>query len=217
MMLRTASRHARPRERRGLALILLCAPILAAGCRMHEGGRWDWERMREQRRADLYGANATFPDGKVMQTPPEGTIPVDAVLGDAALTEGAVDGAPVREIPVPVTPALLAEGRERFGIFCSPCHGMEADGNGRVGVNMYPVRPPSLRTATVAAMPPGELYRIITMGLGRMPSFAPQLTLRDRWAVVAYLRSLPQAAAPAPVDTLHRGDTLTRGVPGGAR
>ncbi len=176
--------------------LLLCAALLLAGCSKGYGNGWDWERMRKQKRADPFGATPVFPDGKVLQTPPAGTVPTDAIIGNTALTEGMNEGVVVRAVPVRVDSALLADGAERFGIFCTPCHGDRGVGGGTVGVNLAPYAPPALVSPMVAGTPVGALYRVVTQGGARMPAFAAQLDVRQRWAVVAYLESL-QAPPPA--------------------
>jgi mono/diheme cytochrome c family protein len=134
-----------------------------------------------------------------MQAPPEGTVPRDAEVGPPALVTGAEGGVPVASVPLPVSDTLLATGRERFAIFCVPCHGAAGDGGSLVAANMRPGRrPPPLRTARVRAMPPGLLYGLITDGVRRMPSYAWALTVRERWAVVAYLATLQGAPVTGP-------------------
>lgn len=153
---------------------------------------WDLNRMIRQPRYDAFEGSAFFADGRAMRSPPEGTVPIDAVAGP--LATGLVDGSPVAAIPVPVTAALVARGRDRFEIFCATCHGVAGDGTSVVAVAMPLVKPPSLVSATVAARPPGHVFRVITEGFGMMPRYAYQLPPGDRWAVVAYLRALQLAA-----------------------
>jgi mono/diheme cytochrome c family protein len=166
-----------------------CA-LLAACRERNTGHRWDFERMREQPRYDLYEASVFFRDGRVMQRPPEGTVPREQIVGRPMLADGATDGAPATTVPVPVTRQLLALGRTRFGIFCAVCHGERADGASIVASNMHNPAPPSLLTPRARAMPPGSVYRIIKHGVGRMPSYAAELSVLERWAVVAYLGAL---------------------------
>ncbi len=176
--------------------LALFATLLLVGCSKGYGDGWDWERMRKQKRADPFGASPIFPDGKVLQTPPAGTVPADAIVDNTALTEGTRAGVVIRELPVSVDSALLARGADRFGIFCTPCHGERGAGGGTVGVNLKPYEPPVLVSPMVAGTPVGALYHIITHGGARMPAFAAQLDVRERWAVVAYLQSL-QASSPS--------------------
>jgi mono/diheme cytochrome c family protein len=171
------------------ALASACALFVA--CRDRSTGeRWDFERMRQQPRYDIYESSRFFLDRRAMQRPPEGTVSREQIVGRPMLTDGATNGASATSVPVPVTPQLLALGRTRFGIFCAVCHGTRADGASIVASNMRNPAPPSLLTPRARAMPPGSVYRIIRYGLGRMPSYAAELSVPERWAVVAYLSAL---------------------------
>lgn len=130
-------------------------------------------RMITQRRADPYAASRAFPDGKVMQRPPAGTVAVDD------------DDAP----PV-LSRALLAEGRTGFEAVCATCHGIRGDGDSVVATKMQSRPPPSLHEARIRALPGSAIYRVVTEGYGLMPALAETLDVRQRWAVVAYLRAL---------------------------
>jgi mono/diheme cytochrome c family protein len=158
--------------------------LLLAGCGSAEPG-WSaaLQRMKRQPRYDAYEASAYFPDGKVMQPPPTGTVSREQVLQPAA--------------PRP-TAELLTLGRSRFGIFCAACHGRGGYGGSVVAANMTERRPPSLRTPVMAALPDVLVYTVIRDGFGRMPSYAAQLDERERWAVIAYLRQLQRTPTAAP-------------------
>jgi mono/diheme cytochrome c family protein len=165
--------------------------VLLAACRERRTGqRWDFERMREQPRYDPYESSAFFGDGRVMQRPPVGTVSREQIVSQPMLAEGTSNGAPATTVPLPVTPQLLVLGRTRFGIFCAVCHGERADGVSIVASNMHNPAPPSLLTARAREMAPGSVYRIIRYGVGRMPSYAAELSVLERWAVVAYLGAL---------------------------
>jgi mono/diheme cytochrome c family protein len=151
--------------------------------------------MRDQPRYDVYESSAVFRDGRVMQRPPIGTVSREQIVDPPALADGATDGAPVTNVPVPVTPQLLALGRSRFQIFCAVCHGARADGVSIVASNMHNPAPPSLLTPRARDLPPGSVYRIIRYGLGSMPSYAAELSVSERWAVVAYLAALQRGEA----------------------
>lgn len=91
--------------------------------------------------------------------------------------------------PPPATAALLARGRERFDIYCSPCHGLDGQGDGMVVQRGFP-RPPSYLDPRLLAAPAGTFYDAITKGYGVMFSYASRVEPRDRWAIVAYIRAL---------------------------
>lgn len=177
---------ARP-VRAGVALGVLA--VSACGGAEHRDPV-DFERMRQQQRADLYEPSGAFPDGKVMQAPPPGTIAREAATEPAAVVSGTVGGSHVPEVPIAVTPSLLAEGRERFAIYCAACHGAGGFGGSVVAANMDPSLSLSLRVPHAREYPAGYVFEVITSGTRRMPSYAWALSVRQRWAVVAYMRAL---------------------------
>lgn len=167
----------------GVALVLAIAACTASP----ERERVDFERMRLQQRGDVYAASAAFPNGAVMQAPPESTVAVEASadLGPAS------DSALVRaSLPMPATLAVITTGRQKFATYCAACHGTAGFGGSIVALNMGPPRPPSLRRPAALAFPPGYIYSVATHGFGRMPPYAPQLTSQERWAVAAYVKYL---------------------------
>jgi mono/diheme cytochrome c family protein len=150
---------------------------------------WDLERMLRQHKYLPYQESDLFDDGRAMRPVPAGAVPADRVT-DPAVERGVVDGAYVRESPIPVTLELLRRGRVRFEIHCAPCHGVAGDGESQVARIMTLRRPPSLVDARVQSFPPGRIYEVIVEGYGLMRSYAPNLPLVDRWAIVNYMRAL---------------------------
>jgi mono/diheme cytochrome c family protein len=131
-----------------------------------------------------------------MQPPPGGTVRRGELL-DSRLTEGRErGGAYLSDVPLAVTGKLLARGQSRFGIFCAVCHGEAGDGRSIVASNMVERPPPSLLSPQLRALPAGLLYQVVQQGFGRMPSYATELTVEDRWAVVAYVRRLQAQVTP---------------------
>lgn len=143
-----------------------------------------------------------FSNGVSSQLPPPGTIarsePVQTADGpvypfeDAPANTGLVTGTTnfIATNPLLVNEALLQRGRERFDIYCAPCHGQLGDGNGitkKIG-DMPAVI--SLHDKRIVEMPDGEIFHTITHGKGLMGAYGPLIPARDRWAVVAYLRAL---------------------------
>ena len=179
------------------------------------------QRMRAQPRADAYEASAAFPDGKVMQPPPAGTIAREDALESAAAAGLDARGTYLPRVPLPETAALLARGRSRFRIECAACHGAGGFGGSMVAENWWPLpRPPSLRTGAAAELPAGQVYQVVTNGFGRMPPYSPDLPASDRWAVVAYaltFRDRPPADSAERDDSaraarLHQLDSLRAGA-----
>jgi mono/diheme cytochrome c family protein len=163
-----------------------------------------------QPRAGRYKESAFYSDGLSMHAPPEGTVPRERITGNAPLTTGRLpdgaiqpNGEPlpvyVAAIPVPVTKQLLALGRKRFDITCATCHGPLGDGNSIVGTQMALRPPPSLIDPKYIAKPAGYIFEVATRGFGLMASYAAELDVQERWAVVAYLRAL-QLAQSASID-----------------
>ncbi len=191
--------------RRSLALALA-----TAACSSEENlvpPDWGLNRMIRQPRYDPYEASPFFDDGRAMRLPPEDTVPVDAPAGPVATGLETASGSagsaavPLAAIPLPLTPALVARGRDRFNTFCAPCHGATGDGHSVVAEAMPLVKPASLVSAELAARPPGHIFTVITHGFGMMPRYAYQLPPEDRWAVVAYVRAL-QLGAGVPLASL---------------
>jgi mono/diheme cytochrome c family protein len=102
--------------------------------------------------------------------------------------------------PLPLTQELLARGQDRYNIFCSPCHGLQGDGNGMVAMRGMK-HPPTYHQDRLRNVPVGYLFDVITNGFGAMNDYSMQLTPRDRWAVVSYVRAL-QLSRNAPVNEL---------------
>lgn len=109
-------------------------------------------------------------------------------------------------IPFTVNRAVLEHGRERFDIYCAPCHGRTGDGNGMIVQRGY-TRPPSYHTDRLRNAPLGHFFDVITNGFGAMPDYAAQVRPRDRWAITAYLRAL-QLSQYAPASMLPAGVSL---------
>jgi len=91
--------------------------------------------------------------------------------------------------PLPVDLKLLERGEERYKIFCSPCHGLQGDGNGMVAVRGMK-QPPSYHQDRLRQAANGYFYDNITNGFGQMLGYSAQIPPRDRWAIIAYIRAL---------------------------
>ena len=138
--------------------------------------------------------NDFFKDGFSSQLPVAGTIARGAPYQDAPENTGKVSGTTnwVQTIPVPVTVQLMARGRERYNISCSPCHGEAGDGKGvttkfgmAVIADLHDVA-----ARRVPQQPDGELFNTISYGKGLMQGYAANVSISDRWAIVAYVRAL---------------------------
>ncbi len=101
--------------------------------------------------------------------------------------------------PPPLTLALLERGKERFDIYCAPCHGRVGDGNGMIVQRGFP-HPPSYYSEALRNAPNQLLYDVITHGYGIMFPYADRVEPADRWAVIAYIRALQASASGTVAD-----------------
>jgi mono/diheme cytochrome c family protein len=148
------------------------------------------ENMNEQKKLPPYRASSLF-EGLAMLTPVPGTIARDALP----------DSAPQ---PPVITAELVARGKSRFEIYCTPCHGRIGDGQGMVVQRGFPA-PPSFHNDNLRAAPASHFYDVITNGHGVMYSYAARVAPADRWAIVAYIRAL-QTSQYAAVTSLSSED-----------
>jgi mono/diheme cytochrome c family protein len=153
--------------KRPVFTVLTCLAV--AGCGQY---------MTDQPRYQEYEPAPLFRNNRVLQTPPQGAV----ARGDLERARS------VSEKP-PLNAALLARGREQFGVFCAPCHARTGDGNGMIVQRGMP-RPPSLHIDRLRAAEDGHFFDVITSGYGIMYSYAARVSPRDRWAIVAYIRAL---------------------------
>lgn len=147
--------------------------------------------------------NALFLDGRAMRPQPEGTVDHDAPLGEDPFRTGRLGDDWTTAFPVPVTRAMMERGRQRFEIYCAPCHGYSGHGDGMVarradrlmelGQATW-VPPTSLHDDTVRQRPVGHLFNTISYGIRNMPAYGPQIPPEDRWAIVAYIRALQRSS-----------------------
>ncbi len=173
--------------------LLVLALLTATGC-----PRLDPMNTGENR-LEAYQESPERADGLAMRHPPAGTVRYRSAVPPVVATGLAEDGRPVTEAPLPVTAATLARGRARFDVLCAVCHGVLGDGESQVALNMSLRKPPSLHA--YRDVPDGHLFRVVSSGFGLMPSYANELSVEDRWAVVAYVRAL-QLSQHATVDQL---------------
>jgi hypothetical protein len=193
---------------------VLSAALLAsavAGCRGQtssdppialERNMYDTERYNPEQYSTFFG------DHRTMRTPVEGTIARDRYEDDPEIATGLLPDNSGYVLTIP--PAMvqreggmekmLARGQERFNIYCAPCHGRTGDGKGMVVCKRdKPSDPcesrgfpplPSYEEARLRQMPDGQLYATITHGVRTMPAYGPQIPIKDRWAIVSYVRAL---------------------------
>jgi hypothetical protein len=157
----------------------------------------DLERMIDQPVGKPFRGSPYFADGRVMQTPPENTVPMDRVLGPEPLIEGTDHGVFVSTFPMKLDRAAMERGRTRFDVFCAACHGVDGSGASQVAIHMELRKPPALIAEPVRSYPVGRVFRAVTHGYGLMPSYQRDLSLADRWAVTGYVRALQRSRETA--------------------
>lgn len=162
---------------------LWCAALMlgAVACR---------QDMHDQPKVEPLEASAFFADGRGSRVPPEGTIARGQLVENPILATGkGADGKPVPVSPVPVTRAVLDRGRQRYDVYCSPCHDRTGAGAGMIVQRGYK-KPPSFHDERLRQAADGYFFDTITNGFGVMPKYAVQVPVADRWAIVAYIRAL---------------------------
>lgn len=160
-------------------------------------------------------ANALFADGRAMRPPITGTVARGRLNEGDHYYRGISNGQWAATFPpqVALTMDLLQRGRERFNIYCQPCHGLAGYGDGMVnrramvlmnlGVNGTTwVQPKSVHEQQIREQPVGQYFNTITKGVRNMPAYGPQIPVADRWAIVAYVRALQRSQNARPDDAL---------------
>ncbi len=198
----TSSRNRTPRV--SMAAAMLVALTGAAACRqdMH-----DTPRYKPLQQSEI------FADKRSARTIIEGTVARGFLNEDDVFYTGMQAGAPVEKIPMPLTDAVVARGRERYNIYCSPCHGVAGDGDGMIVKRGYR-QPTSYHDPRLRNERAGYFFDVMTRGFGQMPDYAAQVSPKDRWAIVAYIRALQLSQhasvgdlTPQEKERLDRGET----------
>lgn len=220
------------RKALGVVAILFCL-MICHGCR---------KDMQDQPKMKPYRSSTFFRDSLSSRRPVEGTIARGLLKTDKELftgkkaqaagapqatpagpqpagTSGSVGNAAaypddVTTFPFPITLEVMARGKQRYEIFCSACHGLTGYGDGIV-VRRGFRRAASYHDDRLRQAPVGHFFDVITNGWGAMPSYASQVPVNDRWAIIAYVRALQlsqqpmsgqtSSTAPAQVQTPERG------------
>ena len=161
---------------------LAVAFFLLAGC--DQTGQ-----MVQQPRYNPLSSSAVFPNGQSALMPVAGSVPFQATgsPNDPRLTGQDNSGQPVKGWPVKVDAALVQLGQTRYNIYCVPCHGSTAQGNGKVIGFGFPKPPDLLANKTLSN---GDIFNVITNGKGKMFSYGYRVKPDERWAVIAYIRAM---------------------------
>lgn len=155
--------------------------------------------MYDQPRYNPQAPSVFFDDGATMRVPPAGTIARGFLREDSIYYTGMLhDTTPVMKSPVPTTIALLKRGEERYNIYCAPCHSKIGDGKGMTVQRGLNPPPPSFHEERLVQAGDGHFFGVMTNGIRNMPTYRYQVSVEDRWAIVAYIRAL-QLSQNAPV------------------
>lgn len=154
--------------------------------------------MYDQPRVNAFDASPYFADSSAMRQLPEGTVSRERGGLDPSFLTGMGPDGFLTELPVELTVDLLQRGKERFDIYCSPCHNYNGDGAGMVVAKGFPQPASFTGTQRLLDAPVGYFYNAITNGFGRMYSYAARVEPADRWAISAYVKAL-QLSQNAPV------------------
>jgi hypothetical protein len=173
---------------------LLVASLAMAACR---------QDMHDQPRYKPLAATDFFGDGRSARPLPEGTVARGYLRLDKARYIGTIDGVDIDYFPFPITRSDVERGRERFNIYCSPCHSRLGDGNGMIVRRGY--RPAgNYHEERLMKAPVGHFFDVITNGFGAMPNYASRIEPDDRWRIIAYIRVL-QLSEAATIDDVPAG------------
>jgi len=170
------------RRLRQISLVCALAVIaLLTGCRLD---------MHVQPRQNPLSRSDFFADQRSERPPVEGTVARGQLHDDTYFYTGRIGSTPGDYMPFPVTKEVLERGRERYNIYCAPCHSRVGDGNGFIPSRGFARKPPSLHDQRLQKAQLGYFYDVMTNGFGIMPDYASQISPQDRWKIVAYIRAL---------------------------
>lgn len=197
--------------------------------------------MYDQPRVNTFSKSDFFADGTAARAPVEGTVARNDYNPDKLFTEGLENGELAQRFPSPVTKAMLERGRNRYDVFCLPCHGKVGYGDGMIVARGYK-QPRSFHIPELRNMPPGYFYRTLIVGTEELTGrpFLPQdakvvgkgdmvhpvlgknLKAEDRWAIVAYIYALQKSQyanlnelTPEDIAQLNQSETKQEGQNGG--
>jgi mono/diheme cytochrome c family protein len=176
--------------------------LLGAGCR---------QDMHNQPKFKPLRASTFYADQRSSRPIIEGTIARGQLKEDRYYYTGMNGTIPGEQFPFPVTKEVVERGHERFNIYCTPCHSKLGDGNGMI-VQRGLKRPPSFHDPRLVKSPVGHFFDVMTNGFGAMPDYSAQISVRDRWAIIAYIRAL-QLSQNATADDVPAGVQVSDNKP----
>lgn len=184
------------RKRAALTLGVLALAALSSACSNFTSRQppiWVWFDMKQQEKYKPQMQSAFFKDGRVSRVPVNGTVAQELYRPDQAYSTGVTEaGLYVAKNPEPITRELLERGQQRFNIYCAPCHDQTGSGRGVVPAKAVWV-PGNLHDDRIVNFVDGEFYHVISNGRRSMPGYRFQVSEKDRWAIVAYIRALQRS------------------------
>jgi len=181
--------------RRYRILLALLTVLIMLGCRGQKSTKPPIHlvpNMDNQQKFRAFGENPFFTDKRGMRSLVEGTVPRGYLQLDDAYYLGMLPDSQFVDNPVELTMELLKRGQERFGIFCSVCHGLTGQGTGIVVKRGY-TPAPSYTDERILSFKDGEIFNVISNGVRTMKGLGTQIPVDDRWAIVAYVRALQRS------------------------
>jgi mono/diheme cytochrome c family protein len=145
--------------------------------------------MHDQPKYEPYERSEIFDDSRASRLPVAGTVARGQLDDDDHLVAGKIGDQFADTFPYAITLDIVQRGQQRYEIYCTPCHGRSGRGNGMIVQRGYRP-PPSFHIDRLRQERPGYFYDVIARGFGAMPDYAAQIAVRDRWAIVAYIRAL---------------------------
>jgi hypothetical protein len=155
--------------------------VVMAGCRLD---------MHVQPRYNPLAKSDFFPDQRAARPPVEGTVARGDERADAYFYTGKIGNNDGDYMPFPVTQEVLQRGRERYNVYCAPCHTRVGDGKGIIPSRGFARRPPSYHIERLQKAPIGYFFDVATNGFGIMLDYSAQISVCDRWCIAAYIRAL---------------------------
>jgi len=159
--------------------------------------------MDTQARYNPLSASSAFADGRSARPAVPGTVPYygDLSANSPIITGLDANGESYQGFPLPVTKDLVALGQQRFNIYCEPCHGATAEGNGQIIAFGF-AQPPDLLGEDISTSPNGDIFAAITNGFGKMYPYGYKVNYTERWAIIAYIRAIELTEGPVDVQNL---------------
>jgi mono/diheme cytochrome c family protein len=177
-------------------LILVLAIILMIGCRGDHSTKPPIHlnpNMDSQDKFKAQSVNPFFTDSSAMRLPVEGTIARSQNFGNYEYNSGKDANSNFINNPELLTAELINRGEGRFNIYCAVCHGEKGDGKGNITKYKYPIPPTSFHQDWLIEKKDGYYFDVITNGIRTMPSYKHQISVKDRWAIVSYVRKLQES------------------------